>query len=233
MEAVSFDQLTRADILLSVLPPAEALPFAKQIAPCLRETPVKSLFVDCNAVSPTTLGAIEAVITETGAPFADIGIIGRPPGQGTLPRLHAAGANLALLGTLREYGLDVRPMEGAPGTASALKMAYAGITKGLIAVATSMILGASRAGVADALAAELKSSEADLYGSLSRRILDMLPKAYRWVAEMHEISNFLEMEPGSAAIYQGAAALFEQLALDAAGPRERSDILAQFFAVGT
>jgi L-threonate 2-dehydrogenase len=230
MEAVAFDQLTRADILLSVLPPAEAFPFAKQIAPCLREAQEKSLFVDCNAVSPKTLAAIEAVIAETGAPFADVGIIGRPPGQGTMPRLHAAGAQLGLLGILNEYGLEVRPMEGPPGTASALKMAYAGITKGLIAVASSMILGASRAGVADALATELKSSEAQLFASLSRRILDMTPKAYRWVAEMHEISTFLEAEPGSAQIYQGAATLYEQLALDAAGSRDRCDMLTQFFS---
>jgi 3-hydroxyisobutyrate dehydrogenase-like beta-hydroxyacid dehydrogenase len=230
MGAVAFSDMTRADILLSILPPGEALPFAQQIAPSLRAAQPKSLFVDCNAVSPKTLCAIETVIRDTGAPFADIGIIGRPPGQGIMPRLHAAGAQLALLGTLNEYGLDVRPMEGPPGTASALKMAYAGVTKGLIAVASSMILGASRAGVADALAAELRSSEAQLFGSLSRRILDMLPKAYRWVAEMHEISTFLEVEPGSAEIYRGAAALYEQLALDAAGSRERSDMLTQFFS---
>ena len=157
-------------------------------------------------MSPKTLGVIAAVIATTGAPFADVGIIGMPPGQAAMPRLHAAGAELPLLSTLNQYGLDVRPMAGPPGSASALKLAYAGITKGLIAVASSMILGASRAGVADALAAELKTSEAQLFGSLPRRVLDMMPKAYRWVAEMREISTFLEDEPGSAEIYQGAAA---------------------------
>jgi len=230
MEAVSFDRLSGADILLSVLPPGEAIAFAERIAPFLRKAAQKSLYVDCNAVSPKTLGAIAAVIATTGAPFADVGIIGMPPGQAAMPRLHAAGAELPLLSTLNQYGLDVRPMEGPPGTASALKLAYAGITKGLIAVASSMILGASRAGVADALAAELKTNEAQLFGSLSRRILDMTPKAYRWVAEMREISTFLEAEPGSAEIYRGAAAFYQQLAIDAAGSHERGDLLAQFFS---
>jgi L-threonate 2-dehydrogenase len=229
MEAVAFDQMTRADILLSILPPAEALPFARHIAPSLAQAAHKSLFVDCNAVSPDTVHAIESVIVQTGAPFADIGIIGLPPGQATMPRLYAAGAELTRLSALNEFGLDVRPMEGSPGTASALKMAYAGITKGLIAVASSMILGASRAGVAGALAAELQASEGQLFASLSRRIVDMTPKAYRWVAEMREISSFLNAEPGSAQMYQGAAALYEQLAIDAAGSHERCDLLEQFF----
>lgn len=230
MEAVAFDQLSRADILLSVLPPGEAIAFAERIAPFLSGATRKSLYVDCNAVSPKTLAAIAAVISTTGAPFADVGIIGMPPGKAAMPRLHAAGAELPLLSTLNQYGLDVRPMDGPPGTASALKLAYAGITKGLIAVVSSMILGASRAGVADALAAELKTNEAQLFGSLSRRILDMMPKAYRWVAEMREISTFVEAEPGSAEIYQGAAALYQQLAIDAAGSHERCDLLAQFFS---
>jgi 3-hydroxyisobutyrate dehydrogenase-like beta-hydroxyacid dehydrogenase len=230
MEAVAFDQLAHADIVLSILPPVEALPFARRIAPSLTQAAHKSLFVDCNAVSPDTVRAIEAVIAETGAPFADIGIIGLPPGQAAPPRLYAAGAKLTQLSALNEFGLDIRPMEGPPGTASALKMAYAGITKGLIAVASSMILGASRAGVADALAAELNASEPQLFASLSRRIVDMTPKAHRWVAEMREISAFVRAEPGSAQMYQGAAALYEQLAKDAAGSHERSDALREFFS---
>ncbi len=230
MEAVAFDQLGRSDILLSILPPGEALPFARRLAPSLKEVTRKCLYVDCNAVSPGTLRDIEGVIAGTGTPFADIGIIGLPPGQAAMPRLHAAGAQLTLLEVLNQYGLDVRPMKGPPGTASALKMAYAGITKGLIAVASSMILGASRAGVADALAAELRAGEAPLFASLSRRIVDMTPKAYRWVAEMLEISAFVNAEPGSAEIYRGAAALYEQLAIDAAGSHERRDILEGFFS---
>jgi L-threonate 2-dehydrogenase len=229
MEGVAFDRLARADIILSILPPAEALPFARRIAHSLTQAPGKTLFVDCNAVSPDTVRAIGAVIAATGAPFADIGIIGLPPGQAAPPRLYAAGAELTRLSTLNEFGLDVRTMEGPPGTASALKMAYAGITKGLIAVASSMILGASRAGVAGALAAELQESEAQLFASLSRRIAHMAPRAYRWVAEMREISAFLDAEAGSAQMFQGAASLYEQLAIDAAGSHERCDLLEQFF----
>ena len=76
MEAASFDQLSRADILLSVLPPGDALAFAERIAPFLKRATQKPLYVDCNAVSPKTLNAIAAVIATTGASFADVGIIG-------------------------------------------------------------------------------------------------------------------------------------------------------------
>ena len=228
MQAVAFDELIRADIVLSILPPAEALPFAQRLSVPLRGAARKPLYVDCNAVSPTTLRAIEAVILESGADFADVGIIGLPPGGPSKPpRLYAAGAGEALLGSLNASGLDVRWLSGAPGTASALKMSYGGITKGLIAIASSMILGAARAGVAEPLHQELLASEPALLASLSPRILDMLPKAYRWVAEMREISEFLDADPAAAAIYQGAAKLYARLSAEDAAAE--GEVLKRFF----
>ena len=58
---------------------------------------------------------------------------------------------------LAEYGLDVRIVDGPIGAASALKLSYAGITKGL--VATAMVLAAEREGAGSALKAELALSQ--------------------------------------------------------------------------
>lgn len=231
MQAVGLDELMRADIVMSILPPAEAMPFARRLAPFLKQAARKPLYADCNAVSPARLHAIEAVIADTGAAFADIGIIGLPPSTGATPRLYAAGAELALLESLRDQGLDVRAMTGPPGAASSLKMAYAGINKGLIAAASSMILAASRVGAGAALADELKLSEPLLLASLARRVTDMPPKAYRWVAEMREIGEFAQSEAGSALLYEGAALFYETLAIDEAGPRTKTGVLRAFFQI--
>jgi putative dehydrogenase len=230
MQDVAFDALLEADLLLAVLPPGEALPFARRIAPQLRAMARPPVYVDCNAISPDSAQAIGLVIEEAGAAFLDVGIIGLPPdARRPQPRLYAAGSQSDSLQALCEYGLDVRPLPGGPGTASALKMAYAGITKGLIAVASSMILGATRAGVAGFLGAELQASEPQLYASLARRIEDMLPKAYRWVAEMGEISEFLRADPAAARIYAGAGELYDRLAQDVAQAGTESRALANFF----
>jgi hypothetical protein len=91
-------------------------------------------------------------------------------------------------------------------------MSYAGITKGLIALATTMALAAERAGVADALKAELKKSQPNLATSFSRSVPDMLGKARRWVPEMREIAGFVGAAYPESAAYPAFAALYGNIA---------------------
>jgi hypothetical protein len=122
--------------------------------------------------------------------------------------------------------LQVRVLEKPIGAASALKMAYGGITKGLIAIGSAMILAAQEAGVADVLRDEMARSQAGLLAGFSKSIPDMFSKAGRWVAEMEEISAFVE--PGAASdIYRAFAGLYHGLAQ----PEKRADLdkLAAFF----
>ena len=140
------------------------------------------------------------------------------------------GDAAAALTTLREWGIDLRPIEGGIGAASALKMSYAGITKGMIALGSAMALGATAAGAAEALRAELAASQPDVLRSLERGVPGMFDKAYRWVAEMEEISDFLGSIP-AAPIYQGAARLYEAIAADQAKPAADGPVarLAAFY----
>src|ERR1019366_8989077 len=82
---------------------------------------------------------------------------------------------------LAPFGLKIGVLDAPGCAASALKMSYAGITKGLIALGSSMILAAERAGISDALRAELGASQANLLTGFARSIPDMFGKAYRWV----------------------------------------------------
>jgi len=217
MRAVADPELAAADLVLSVVPPAEARALAERLAPHLG---AHAVYADCNAVSPATVAGIAAVIAPTGRAFADVGIIGLPPTASRDPVLYASGPGAAALGVLRDYGLDVRDIGGPVGAASALKMSYAGITKGLTGLATTMLLAASRAGAAPALIAELAASRPDLLRFLTRSIPDMQPKAYRWGPEMTQIADFTDGLPGAPGIYAGLADLYAALAADVAGPGE-------------
>jgi len=217
MEAASSEDLIQADILLSVVPPAEALPLAQRFAPLLAraQKKPKPVYVDCNAVNPATVRRIADVIAATGADFVDAGIIGLPPKPNTPgPAIYCSGPAAHSLDVLTAHGLRIRQVEGPIGAASALKMSYAGITKGLIAVASVMALGATRAGVDRALAAELAESQPQLLALLRRMVPDMPSKAWRWVAEMQEISGFLDGVPGGGALYQALAELYRHIAAD-------------------
>ena len=152
MRAVADAQLMEADFLLSIVPPGEALALAHRLAPLLTAANKKPVYADCNAVSPATQTEIAAAIAATGTPFVGAGIIGPPPKPGsTNTKIYASGPAAGGFAKLNDYGLIVRVLEGPLTAAAALKMSYAGITKGFTALGAAMMLAATRAGAAEAL----------------------------------------------------------------------------------
>jgi 3-hydroxyisobutyrate dehydrogenase-like beta-hydroxyacid dehydrogenase len=204
--------LAGADFFLSILPPGEAEALAQHLAPALKALDRKPVYIDCNAVSPQTAIRIGEVVGPTGADFVDAGIIGGPPRPGYSPTIYASGPTAGQTAVLRDWGIDWRVIDGPIGAASALKMSYAGITKGTTAIASAMLLGAARFGCAEALIAELTESQPEMLARFREGIPRMYDKAYRWVAEMEEISDFLEQNPPSRDIFAGIARLYADLA---------------------
>jgi 3-hydroxyisobutyrate dehydrogenase-like beta-hydroxyacid dehydrogenase len=221
--------LMRADLLLSIVPPADAEALAITLAPILAAAAHKPVYVDCNAVNVETVRRIAGIVAPTGAAFLDGAIIGLPPKPGTPgPRLHVSGDAAEAARPLRDLGVDLRVNTGGIGAASGLKMAYAGINKGLTALAALMVLGAERAGAGAALRAELAETEPALFARLARGLPDMLPKAGRWVAEMHEIAAFLGDDAAGRQVFAGAADLYARLSgPDGAGDGARLRAFAE------
>ncbi len=225
MSDASDTHLAAADMILSIVPPGDALALAERLAPAIKVAASRPLYVDCNAVSPQTVRAIAAVAEAAGASFVDAGIIGMAPRAGYTPAIYASGPDATRFAALNAHGMDIRVMDGPVGQASALKMCYAGLTKGLHAVGVAVIRGAMEAGVDEAFLAELAQSQPQLLDYFTRRTPGVFGKAYRWVAEMQEIGDFLGDE--GEAIYDGAAALYDRMARDHAGARtEEAELLA-------
>ena len=222
-----------ADLVLSIVPPGEALALSERLAPVLRARNEKPIYVDCNAVSPETVVDIAAVVATTGSPFVDAGIIGAPPRPNyDGPVIYASGEAAARFAVLNDYGLKIHVIDGASaGAASAMKMSYAGITKGFTAMGAAMVLAASRAGTAQALHHELAQSQPALLAWLTRQVPAMFPKAYRFVAEMEEIADFVGDDPAARQIYQGYAQLYRRLAENDADNAE-TGALGAFFRQG-
>src|SRR5215831_14219596 len=204
--------LSGADFFLSILPPGEAEALAHGLAPALTALDRKPVYVDCNAVSPQTAMRIGEIVAPTCADFVDAGIIGGPPRPGYSPTIYASGPTAGQTAVLRDWGIDWRVIDGPIGAASALKMSYAGITKGTTAIASAMLLGAARFGCSEALIAELTESQPQMLAHFRNSIPRMYDKAYRWVAEMEEISDFLDANAPSRDIYAAVARLYAYLA---------------------
>ncbi len=224
------DQLVRESaVILSIVPPGEARIVAERFRAPLTRAALKPIFVECNAVAPATVRDIADSLAATGCGFIDAGIIGGPPRAGGAdmgPRFYASGEPAYQLIKLRGFGLDIVVVDGGIGAASALKMSYAGLTKGLIAVGAAMVGAASRAGLATLLREELARSQPQLLAMLTPRIPAMYSKAYRWVSEMEQIAEFLGGAETGCTIYMGAARLYEQLAKDWEQNRDDAESLA-------
>jgi 3-hydroxyisobutyrate dehydrogenase-like beta-hydroxyacid dehydrogenase len=230
MAGASQTEMANADVVLSIVPPKDALAVAQDLAPALREANRKPLYVECNAISPETTQRIASVIEPAGCPFVDAGIIGAPPRVGQSgPRFYVSGREAAQAAKLKDYGLDIRDMGGEIGDASALKLCYATLTKGFTALGAASAAAASRAGVADLLHAELAASQPAMLAYLSRSVPIMFPKAYRWVAEMEEIGRFFGRE-GERTAFTGIADIYEQLARDHSASKIETGALEAFFA---
>src|SRR5262245_18979916 len=108
MTPVNAEQLVDVDLLLSIVPPANALTFAEQTAFALKSAKRKPIFGDCNAINPATVKHIQAVIAATGTDFVDAGIIGFPPVPGTDkgPHIYVSGEHAGKVAVLSDYGLD-------------------------------------------------------------------------------------------------------------------------------
>jgi len=229
MRGVEPGQIAEADFILSIVPPAEALPLAETLAPALRAARRKPIYVDCNAVSPQTVLRIDHVVRETGTSFVDGGIIGPPPEpDSSKTRIYLSGPDAGKAAVLAGYGLSMPLQPGPVGAASAMKMSYAGITKGFTALGAAMMLAATRAGTADALIAEMAVSQPALLNWLTGQMPKMHSKAYRWVAEMEEIAAFVGADRPGAGFYETAARLYEGIAGDFAGPRVETAALDAF-----
>ena len=213
------DSLVRgASFVLSIVPPAVAVEVAERLRGPIGRADEPPVFVECNAISPATCRHICGLLDAT-TNFIDAGIIGGPPVAGTQdsaksPRFYASGRDAYLLTRLASFGLDIAVLDGPVGAASGLKLSYAGLTKGFTALCATMLAAAERDGLDDALRAELARSQPGFLARLDRAVPAMRPKAYRWVAEMRQIAEFVGAPEDGATIYEGAARLFQQVAND-------------------
>jgi 3-hydroxyisobutyrate dehydrogenase-like beta-hydroxyacid dehydrogenase len=192
-QIVEVDSITalvqQADVVLSIVAPDQAVRVARAVAEALFETTEDLLFVDCNAIAPVTVKQIGSLITAAGGRFVDASIIGPPPRQPGATRFYASGPHAAEFARLSEFGLDVRVLSRTVGDASAIKMCYAALTKGLTALATELLTAGQALGVGEALGQELQLSQPALYDLMQRQVPGMPTKARRWVGEMEEIAH--------------------------------------------
>jgi 3-hydroxyisobutyrate dehydrogenase-like beta-hydroxyacid dehydrogenase len=203
--------VAEADLILSILPPDSAVAQAGAVAASMAATGARPVYIDCNAVSPMTVREVGAIIAAAGAPFIDCGIIGLAPGKGKAPRFHVSGPDTTPIERLDGKGINVIAMGPEIGRASALKMVYAGLTKGTMTLHTAMLLAAWQLGIYDEAVAEYADSQHGALAAMQNRVPKIPADAGRWIGEMEEIAATLASVGVPSGFHDGAAEIYRVL----------------------
>ncbi len=223
-DAATVGALARqADVILSICPPDAALDVARSVAGSAAPG-FSGVYVDANAISPGTAGEIARIVEAGGGHYVDGGIIGLPPSVPGRTRLYLSGARAAEVRHLfagtpldaRVIGGDLTGGDltgggltgGGLTAASALKMAYAGWTKGTAALILAVRGLARAAGVEDALLAEWRESQPELAGRSQRAASSAATKGWRWTGEMEEIAASMAAAGLPRGFHEAAAEIF-------------------------
>ena len=130
------------DIMMSAVTADQALTAAQQNAPYL---PPDHLYADLNSVSPGVKQSIARVIERSGARFAEIAMMAPVPPYGhKVPMLAGGNGAPEFVEKLAPFGISAEIVSREVGTAAATKMFRSIIVKGMEALITECVLGASR-----------------------------------------------------------------------------------------
>lgn len=216
--------IAASQVIVSVCPPHAAADLAREVA----GRGFAGTYVDANAISPETAREIGGIIERGGATFLDGGIIGPPPRVPGSTRLYLSGTRAGVISRLFARGpLEAIVIDGGPGAASALKMAYAAYTKGTAALLMAIRALAAQAGVEDALLREWERSQPQLAAQAERAVRSNTPKAWRFVGEMEEMAATFERSGLPGGFAQAAAEIYRRLApyKDSPMPPPLADVL--------
>jgi len=193
----SVDAVAKSELVFSICPPHAALEVAGRLGS------FGGVYVDANAVAPATAAKVASLVGR----FVDGGIVGSPPHEAGTTRLYLSGDEAPAVAELFAGSvLDARVVSSA----SAVKMVYAGWTKGSTALLLAIRELARREGVEETLLEEWAMSIPDLPERSERAARSADAKGWRWVGEMEEIAATFEANGLPGGFHHAAAEVFRR-----------------------
>lgn len=225
-----------SDLILSVVPGDQAGAVAQAVIAARKQVGGgragghdagrgRAVFVDCNPLQPAQARSMAGVLERAGLRFVDAAIVGAAPAaDGTRsPRLFACARDPDALALLARTGLEIVDTQGPVGSASALKMAIAGVSKGMTGLIAMMGGLALREGVGALFVDQLARTQPALLGWARGQLPTLHPRAARWAVEMTELSGMVDDMPAQAEMFAALAEFYAATARN--GPAPTHDAL--------
>lgn len=204
-----------AELIMSIVVPSAAKKVAGKVAKAALKTGRKDLlYCDANAISPMTADAIAKVLAPVGVNFVDGCIIGSAAKMGKGTVVYLSGPQAARLQGLEVFNIPLKILGASTNQASAFKVVYAGLTKGLQGLFCELLMGARRFGLLNEIRAQYEESFPGLLDKISTSIVGLQIHAGRRAEEMDELKRTFNahgldsfMAPAVQKVLQAIAAL--------------------------
>lgn len=238
----SMAELVRnSELIVSIVVPSAAKRVAEAVASAARESGRKDLlFLDANAISPMTADEVAAVLAPAGVHFVDGCIIGSAARMGKGTIVYVSGEQASRLSALEQFQIPVKVLGPQTNQASAFKIVYAGLTKGLQGLFCELFMGARRFGLLKELTAQYEDSFPGLIDKVSSSIVGLRIHAARRAEEMDELKRTFQhqglecfMAPAAQKVLESIAALETGKASESgARPGDLQETLELFYEKG-
>jgi 3-hydroxyisobutyrate dehydrogenase-like beta-hydroxyacid dehydrogenase len=228
-------------LIVSIVVPSAATRVAAKVAQAAAKTGRKDLlFLDANAISPMTADEIAKTLAAARVNFIDGCIIGSASRMGKGTIVYVSGADAARMQALESFKIPIKVLGPNTNQASAFKVVYAGLTKGLQGLFCELLMGARRFGLLEEVRAQYEESFPGLLDKVSSSIIGLRIHAGRRAEEMDELKrtfnhNGLEsfMAPAAQKVLEAIAALDTGRASDdGARQGDLSETLELFYQKG-
>jgi 3-hydroxyisobutyrate dehydrogenase-like beta-hydroxyacid dehydrogenase len=230
-----------ADLIVSIVVPFAAKRVATKVAKAAAKSGRKDLlYLDANAISPMTAAEIGKILQSGGVNFVDGCIIGSASKMDKGAVVYVSGPEAARIQELESYGFSVKVLGPTVAQASAFKVVYAGLTKGVQGLFVELLMGARSFGLLDEILTRYEESFPGLLDKVTSSIVGLRIHAGRRAEEMDELKRTFNhhgmksfMAPAAQKVLQSIAGLDIGKASDS-GAREGNllETLELFFERG-
>lgn len=235
------DLVRQSDLIVSIVVPSAAIDVAKKVAEAVKTAGRKNLiFLDANAISPMTAEEIAKNLQPAGVSFVDGCIIGSAARMGKGTIVYVSGPEANHLQILEKFNIPVKVLGASTSQASAFKVVYAGLTKGLQGLFCELLMGARRFGLLQEIRAQYDESFPGLLDKVASSIVGLSIHAGRRAEEMDELKRTFNhfgmrsfMAPAAQKVLEAIAALPRREA-STSGAREGElfETLERFYDMG-
>ena len=193
----------QAEIVLSIVPPAVAKTVAAEFVAAARQTAKRPLYVDANAISPMTTQEVGEIITKAELPYLDACIIG--PARDVRGRctFYVSGAEGKRFEEQIGQSIRTQVLGDQIGQASAFKIAFSGLNKGLAALLFELTTAGEEFGFLEELLHTYSSVLPGIMQTLEWLVPTYPMHSARRADEMAELADMLEHSGFSSVMARG------------------------------